>query len=42
MIFTIFAGSQLYLEANGGGTHVTSFEKLQKLTKVGQASYYMR
>jgi hypothetical protein len=34
MIFTIFSGSQLYIEANGGGTHVTSYEGLEKLTKV--------
>lgn len=34
MIFTIFSGSQLYIEANGGGTHVMSYEGLEKLTKV--------
>lgn len=34
MIFTVYSGSQLYIEANGGGTHVTSIEDLQKLTKV--------
>lgn len=33
MIFTVFCGSQLYIGANGGGTHVTSLEALQKLTK---------
>ncbi|UPX16662.1 uncharacterized protein EKO05_0007051 [Ascochyta rabiei] len=33
MIFTVYSGSQLYIEANGGGTHVTSLEGLQKLTK---------
>lgn len=37
MIFTVFSGSQLYIEANGGGTHVTSFEGLERLTKAGKA-----
>ena len=38
MIFTVFSGSQLYIEANGGGTHVTSLEGLQKLTKASKRS----
>lgn len=33
MINTVYAGAQLYIEANGGGTHVTSLDGLQKLTK---------
>jgi hypothetical protein len=36
MIFTVFSASQLYVDANGGGTHVTSYEGLEKLTKVSQ------
>jgi hypothetical protein len=38
MIFTVFSASQLYIEANGGGTHVTSLEGLQKLTKASERS----
>ncbi|KAF2997981.1 hypothetical protein E8E13_006669 [Curvularia kusanoi] len=33
MIFTVFSASQMYIAANGGGTHVTSLEGLEKLTK---------
>ncbi|KAH6644592.1 hypothetical protein C7974DRAFT_23862 [Boeremia exigua] len=42
MIFTLFSGSQLYLDGNGGGTHITSLEKLQDLTKwvvVSESTY---
>ncbi|KAJ8116353.1 hypothetical protein OPT61_g2215 [Boeremia exigua] len=44
MVFTAYSGSQIYIEANGGGTHVTSLEQLQDLTKwavVGESTYLM-
>ncbi|KAG9187229.1 hypothetical protein G6011_05100 [Alternaria panax] len=42
MTFTIYCGSTLYIESNGGGTHVTSVDQLQALTKwvvASEASY---
>ncbi|CAO2652482.1 Nn.00g007650.m01.CDS01 [Neocucurbitaria sp. VM-36] len=44
MIFTVYCSGQLYIEANGGGTHVSSIAQLQSLTKwvvVSEASYIM-
>ena len=38
MIFTVFSASSLYIADNGGGTHVTSLEGLEKLTKVSVIS----
>lgn len=35
MIFTVYCSALLFIEANGGGTHVTSVPQLQLLTKVG-------
>jgi hypothetical protein len=34
MVFTLFCSSLLYVGANGGGTHVVSFEKFNQLSKV--------
>lgn len=33
MTFTVYCGSTLYIACNGGGTHVTSVDRLQVLTK---------
>jgi hypothetical protein len=38
MIFTVFSASSLYIADNGGGTHVTSLEGLERLTKVSATS----
>ncbi|KAF2123470.1 hypothetical protein P153DRAFT_391562 [Dothidotthia symphoricarpi CBS 119687] len=40
--FTVFCSSQLYIEANGGGTHITNIHHLQMLVRwvvVSEASY---
>jgi hypothetical protein len=34
MIFTVYCGALFYIDANGGGTHITSVPQLQLLTKV--------
>lgn len=34
LIFTVYCASVLYIEAHGGGTHVTSYSQLVDLTKV--------
>lgn len=34
MVFTSFCGCIFYIEANGGGTHVTDLYQLNDLTKV--------
>jgi hypothetical protein len=34
MIFTVYCGAIFYIDANGGGTHITSVPQLQLLTKV--------
>jgi hypothetical protein len=34
MIFTVYCAALIYIDANGGGTHVTSVPQLQLLTKV--------
>ncbi|KAH7389776.1 hypothetical protein BKA66DRAFT_510809 [Pyrenochaeta sp. MPI-SDFR-AT-0127] len=44
MIFTVYCAALLYIEANGGGTHVRSVEQLQLLTKwvvVSEATYVL-
>ncbi|KAF1844233.1 uncharacterized protein K460DRAFT_317534 [Cucurbitaria berberidis CBS 394.84] len=44
MIFTVYCSGQFYIEANGGGTHVSSVAQLQSLTKwvvVSEATYIM-
>lgn len=38
MIFSVFSASSIYIADNGGGTHVTSLEGLEKLTKVSVTS----
>jgi hypothetical protein len=40
MIFTVYCGAVLYIEANGGGTHISSVPQLQLLTKVTILSDY--
>ncbi|KAH7407070.1 hypothetical protein DE146DRAFT_418454 [Phaeosphaeria sp. MPI-PUGE-AT-0046c] len=42
MIFTVYCAALLFIEANGGGTHVTSVPQLQLLTKwvvISEATY---
>ncbi|CAG5142597.1 uncharacterized protein ALTATR162_LOCUS1182 [Alternaria atra] len=42
MTFTVYCASTLYIESNGGGTHVTGLDQLQSLTKwvvVSEATY---
>jgi hypothetical protein len=34
MVFTVYCGALFYIDANGGGTHITSVPQLQLLTKV--------
>lgn len=38
MIFTVYCAALLFIQANGGGTHVTSVPQLQLLTKVSTIS----
>lgn len=37
MVFTVYCAALLYIEANGGGTHITNINHLQLLTKVSHA-----
>jgi hypothetical protein len=39
MIFTVFCAALLYIDANGGGTHVVSYEALIDLTKASQLMF---
>ncbi|KAF2849197.1 hypothetical protein T440DRAFT_499999 [Plenodomus tracheiphilus IPT5] len=44
MMFTVYCAATLYIEANGGGTHVTNVQHLQLLTKwvvVSEALYLL-
>lgn len=38
MIFTVFCTTMLFLQANGGGTHVSAIGQLQFLIRVGVAN----
>jgi hypothetical protein len=41
MIFTVYCAALVYIDANGGGTHVTSVPQLQLLTKVTALSTFV-
>jgi hypothetical protein len=40
MIFTVYCAGILYIDLNGGGTHISSVSKLQLLTKVSSISKF--
>lgn len=38
IIFTIYCATMLYIESNGGGTHISSVTEMVKLTKVSTST----